>query len=352
MSSEEPLPLYTQNPSDSSSVEIENESPPPSYLEPPISDVPIFFQKAPSNGWSIIFNTRYYRDGCIFVGKDSIFKYEYYRRNGIDDEIKQLHMQGIGIPLFKVEVDTKTSFDSKLVLFKVYTPKPHTSFNIETNYHNFCNVRKAKNAGFTSFIFNFTPHVYRRSEDFQVVLLSHSRIPIHDYVYNDKKYRWIDESVMPFFNNLNQVRYGFKHTKLLPDQESLCDNWNGRYENFFLKNKCFASFFFKSNNHSSIVKEEYYGTEPTEIFGQAASSFKLGKLGLAELRIDDTSNEYFDYITNTNSYATYDSISSLNQEALVKICIATIIKMEKDIIIDISRKQVIKGPVASSSKRK
>ncbi|KAI5965619.1 uncharacterized protein KGF55_000981 [Candida pseudojiufengensis] len=348
MSNIESLPLYTENPSDEP-ITIDEEVLPPSYYDPPVGDTPVFFQNASPKGWSIIFNTRYYRNGDIFVGKDSIFKYTYFQRHGRNSEIDNLHRLGIGVPLFKVIVALCSPITARSVTFRIHSHniQSGTSIDDNNNYYTFCQVKKSCYNGYNAFTFHFTPDPYQKSLNSKVVMFQDTNIPIYDYIYKGERHRWVDETVTPFFQQTEQIKFGFKHTSLLPSQISLCDYWSGYGDKLNNKHTIFSLFSskFKTNTDGmfGIQRGDYYGTKPNAIFGLAKTSFNLGKLRLAELRIHDQTGLHDEYIEETDSFETYNSNFSLNQDSLVMICIATFLRMEKDIRYDISRKKVVKS---------
>ena len=75
---------------------------------------------------------------------------------------------------------------------------------------------------------NLLPDPKQPKLNFQVILFSHSILPIHDYIYKGERHRWIDESNLRGFKARWQVKYGFKHTYLIDGQPALTDNWDGK----------------------------------------------------------------------------------------------------------------------------
>ncbi|KAI5955253.1 hypothetical protein KGF54_001814 [Candida jiufengensis] len=340
MHQDEPLPIYSKESKDiitkndqtdkkkSSTVKKESKPEPPSYYHPPVGKIPFYFQEVPLKNWSIVINTRYYKDGLVFVGNRSINKYELCKTKKNDPQVIKLQQQGIGIPLFKVEVSSNP-LSSKYLIIKRHLPDPQTSFDIDKNYYDYCIVKKFSQTGYTSFVLNIKPDPTNDKTNFQITLFSHTTFPIYDYNYKGQRLRWIEESGKPFFYRLNQVKYGLKHTILSPEQPSLCDNWDGIGNKLNNKPNPLLKSYIKSKIHpdSDAVKPEYYGTTNNAVFGEAQVEFELGKLGLAELLIND--------IYNTNSNVDYDSLFSLNEECLIMICMASVLKKVKDINAEI-----------------
>ncbi|KAI5965618.1 uncharacterized protein KGF55_000980 [Candida pseudojiufengensis] len=320
MHEDEPLPSYPGNASTTKVNEANRSIPhnktskeetkePPSYYYPPIGEIPYYFQEINLKHWNVVINTRYFSNGTIFVGNKSINKYELFKTKPNDLKVMKLQNKGIGVPLFQIKPSSNLMSSKYLTFYKhlSYPLSTNFKFDVKNKYFNYCTVEKSDHLGYTSYVFNFTPDSSSSSSssttnsNFQVILFSHSILPINDFIYKGKRLRWIDESNKPFFKRLNQVNWGYKLTTLNSNQPSLCDNWD------------------------DVVQSEYYGDSTIAILGEAQSEFELGKLRLAELKFNDIYNND----KNDNSID-YNSLYSLNEETLVFICIATVLKNEKD----------------------
>ncbi|KAI5970563.1 hypothetical protein CANMA_000472, partial [Candida margitis] len=101
------------------------------------------------------------------------------------------------------------------------------------------------------------------------------------------------------------------------------DNWDGRTDklekskpNPYLK----SLFKLKLSFSSRLPKPEYYGERCSAILGEAESYFKLG---YGEVKIDD--------LYNPDPNIDYESVLSMHEDALVLVCVATVLKRQKDI---------------------
>ncbi|CAI5759423.1 unnamed protein product [Candida verbasci] len=294
------------------------------------NDQQMYFEGSSPKSWEIVILNRYFVDGFrIFVSLDAAEKFEVFKKNKAP-EVIELQTAGIGVPIFKA-ITPLIPLTTKFLTFRRYVPTNLHPFDIEKDYYNFCTVKKKLHVGYDSFLFDFVPDPNQPKLNFQIIMFAHSTLPINDYIYNGEKHRWIDESIMRGFRERFFVKYGFKHTILGKDQTSLCDSWDGQSEkldksmtNPYLKNYLKTKFSLTSR----FIKPEYYGVQITGILGEMEAFFL--DTGYAELKLDD--------IYNTSPYVDYESINSLNIDALVHICIATCLKRRKDIIED-SRKR-------------
>ncbi|KAI5965620.1 uncharacterized protein KGF55_000982 [Candida pseudojiufengensis] len=326
MSKKHILPAYTDGPT---TFEKDTKNKPPPFEEP-IDKIPIYFKDVSPRGWTIVINNRFWTDGFrLFVSKDASEKFDAFKKQSTSPHIIDLQRQGIGIPLLKAIVPLNPA-TTKFLTFRRYYPNLDGPFDVDKNYYDFCVVRKHYHIGYNSYVFNFVPDRNDASKNFSVTLFSHSTYPIHDYLYNGQKHRWVDESYIHYFAKLFQVKFGFKHTILLPNQPSLCDNFDGKSDKLTKsKDNPFLSSYFKSkfNFKTRVPKPEYYGPICSAIVGEAEQYFKLG---YAEIKIDD--------MRNFDPSVDYNSILSVDEDVLVMICIATVLKRQKDIIEDAKKR--------------
>lgn len=319
-------PSYTNDSPSYSAVQVSEKK--ESYREP------VYFQSASPQGWTVIITNKFWTDGFqIFISRDSYEKYNVFRKSQNQD-IPVIQQQGVGIPLFKV-INTFFSIGTTFLTFRKYCPPPLDSqgvpqrFDPKRDYHEFCIVKKRFHVGYDSYIFEFHPDPYDlKKRNFTFTMFSHSVLPIHDYIYKDERHRWIDESRMEEIVSLWQVKYGFKHTVLRPDQPSMCDNWDGQNDKLVKStpNPLLNGLWKKKLSVRAHYPElSQYGQHCSAILGEAANWFQLG---YAEVKVDDIYNNL-----NGNN-VNYESILSVNEDALVMICVATVLKRQKDIVED------------------
>lgn len=321
-------PAFTPNSLEVHPPPFSLSSPPPPPPPPPDQHnfhVPAYFQNQITPAWTIVINNRFWTDGFrIFVSEDASNKFDAFKKSK-NPEIIQLQEQGIGVPLFKA-ITSYIPLATKFITFRRYVPTNLHPFDIDKDYYDYCIVKRKLHVGYDSYIFEFTPDPKQPKLNFQVILFSHSVLPIHDYIYKGERHRWIDESNLRRFKELWQVKYGFKHTYLIDGQPALTDNWDGQSDklNKNKKNPYLDNFFkMKFSILSRYPKPEYYGPHCTDTLGEAEAFFKLG---YAELKIDDLGKGY-----SQNDDVNYESIFSIPEEELVTICIATVLKRQKDI---------------------
>ncbi|CAK9441274.1 uncharacterized protein LODBEIA_P51430 [Lodderomyces beijingensis] len=300
-----------------------NQSPP----GPATGQQPVYFESASPRGWTIVINNRFWTDGFrVFVSRDACDKYEAFKKSS-NEHVQDLQNQGIGIPLFKV-VNPVFPINSRFLTFRKYTPNAIGGpFDVDRDFHEYCVVKKRYHIGYDSYIFEFHPDPNNPKADFSFVMFSHTSLPINDYIYKGERHRWIDESYIGGFRKRFQVKFGFKHTELRPEQPSLCDNWDGVSDKLDKKkqpNPLLDSFWKnKLNAFSKFAKPEYYGSHCSAILGEYESYFGLGH---AEVSIDD--------VYNSSADIDYESTRSVHEDASVLICVASVLKRQKDIIED------------------
>lgn len=345
MSKQDPPPDYTNRTSDNYNPDTtDNHNIPPPFTThpievhpPPFSSstspnirVPAYFQNQTTSGWTIVINNRFWTDGFrIFVSEDASNKFDAFKKSK-NPEIIQLQEQGIGVPLFKA-VTSYIPLATKFITFRRYVPTNLHPFDIDKDYYDYCIVKRKLHVGYDSYIFEFTPDPKQPKLNFQVILFSHSILPIHDYIYKGERHRWIDESNLRGFKARWQVKYGFKHTYLIDGQPALTDNWDGKSDklNKDKKNPYLDNFLkMKLSVLSRFPKQEYYGPHCTDTLGEAEAFFKLG---YAELKIDDLGRGIPEGDDVNGVDVNYESIFSIPEDELVTICIATVLKRQKDI---------------------
>ncbi|KAI5963874.1 hypothetical protein KGF57_001204 [Candida theae] len=295
---------------------------------PVVGDEPVYFEDAAPRGWSVTINNRLWTDGFrIFVSKDAAEKFDAFKNNQ-NMHVVDLQRKGIGIPLFKA-VNHINPVTTKFLTFRRYVPNQTGKFDIDKDFYIYCQVRKKYHVGYNTYVFDFTPDSLSSKANFQIVMFAHSTLPICDYVYKGEVHRWIDESYRTKFKTYFQVKFGYKHSILRRGQPSLVDSWDGRTDkldkektNPYLK----SLFKMKLNPKARLPKPEYYGERCTAILGEAESYFKLG---YGEVKIDD--------LYNPDPNVDYESVLSMHQDALVLVCVATVLKRQKDIEEDARR---------------
>ncbi|KAG7666005.1 uncharacterized protein J8A68_000435 [[Candida] subhashii] len=311
MKEKESLPSYNES--------IEQDQPPP-----PVGSQPLYFSNLSPQGWSFVINNAFFGGRyTIFVSKDASDKWNVFKKNNTP-EVKDLQAQGYGIPLLK-GICPLNPFTTKFLTFKRYLPTADHPFDVEKDHYEFCVVNVNQHFGYKTFIFHFRPDPEQRKLDFELMVFMHSGLPIVDYIYKGEKHRWIDETAGHGFRMQWQVKFGFKHCVLSENQPSLTDNWDGvnhklnKSPNPLIEGTIATLFSMSSRWSSRFPKNEYYG-EGRGVFGEAEPFFKLGH---AELNVDD--------IYNQSASVDYESIFSVNQDVLVDVCVATVLKRQRDI---------------------
>lgn len=296
---------------------------PPDFSSLQHHELPAYFQETKNPGWIIVINNRFWVDGFrIFVSLDAAYKFDIFKKNKTP-EIVDLQEQGFGIPIFKA-ITPNTPLSTKFLTFRRYIPTNLHPFDVDKDYYDYCTVKKSIHVGYDTFTFEFRPDPKIPKSNFTIKMFSHSQLPINDYIYKGRKNRWIDETHGTGFRKRWSMKFGLKHTVLQPDQIALTDNWDGKSDKLnkeIKKNPYLEGYLKKMFSMSArLPKPEYYGHLCSNTLGETEHYFKTG---YAELKIDD--------IGNPNSSVNYETIFSLTDDHLVSICIAAVLKRQKDI---------------------
>jgi hypothetical protein len=304
---------------------------PPHFSTIQHNELPTYAQSRRKSGWNIVIRTRVLVDGYrIFVSPDAANKFnEFKKKKKRSHEITQLQKQGYGVPLFKV-TSSYVPFSKKFLTFRKYAPRKGVhSFDENKDYYDYCTVIKTTHIGYDSYIFEFSPDPDAPWLNFTVVMFSHNILPINDYIFRGRKHRWVDETRL--LSKERQAKHGFRHTILSPSQVSLTDNWDGtsdrltrNTENVYLTDdieRC-ASMSYGATNvgFPRHAKAEYYGQNFSRI------------LRVSEPTVRTVSNEVkIGDVNDRKKDIDYESIFAIDEDDLVTICIAAVLKRQKDI---------------------
>lgn len=313
-----PPPAYMAKIFDKNNPKIQSLIQPSQYLHPQ------YVQTFSNHGWTIVMKRRRLMDGFrIFISEDAFAKYDKFKDDS-SDEVTYIQQQGYGIPLFKIKADLLSS-SNPMMVFKKYSPTDHHPFDSDKDYFEYCTVQKICYSAYTTYILKFKPNPHDARTKFRVYLFSHTILPINDYTYKGVKHRWIDETLLvEQSNDLRGLKYGFRHTVLGPQQVALTDNWDGKSDHLDAQKKnpyIQGQLRKKLSSSAPFPKPEYYGTKTSEVLCDTNQSSNVSFCGI---RIVD------DQASNSNPISHYECMWSLKQEDLIKICIASLLKWEKD----------------------
>ncbi|KAG7666003.1 uncharacterized protein J8A68_000433 [[Candida] subhashii] len=283
------------------------EPPPPAYFVD--RELPSYDEVAANRGWNFVIRNAVTGAGFnIFVSKNSYQTYLEMNKETSEDVVRQKILQGLGIPMFRV-TGSLGAINMKPLTFKKYVPDNERPFNVHKDYKTFCVVKKKVHIGYNSYVFRFTPKPENPKEDFQIVMFSHSILPISDYIYNGETHRWVHE-------DYHHV-YQYRHTRLEKNQPALTDTWDMHST----KLHKIGSPFFQNSKFMNTFKRETHNTR--EFYGTGSkSTLNMTSVntisGYAELRVKIPT-----LISNT------EDISEVSLDELVKICVATVLKYDR-----------------------
>ncbi|RLV96353.1 hypothetical protein JA1_000250 [Spathaspora sp. JA1] len=290
---------------------------PPNYGE---EELPTYKQLFSFKGWKFIIQNCIGEDQSlnIFISKASCKQYQEYCFNSaaLPGFSGGLQNQGYGVPMFIV---SGSMSNTRPLVFRKFNGNNDHPFDLEADYYSFCTVLRYSFLKYSSFHFRFTPDPRDKENSFEIVMFSHNTLPISDYIYNGQRFRWIKEDAKTGFQKCQ-----FRHCKLKQDQISLTDNWDGegvklknsiKQKNPYLKN---SSVIVSMLMYTGYPRNEYYSLD---YGGRLNMSKTFQPNGFAELKVHDK-------LSDLNSL-NYEDISHVYIDELVKLCIATVLKIER-----------------------
>ena len=150
--------------------------------------------------WNFFFAERFLRsNNLIFASVDDFYKHrsaEKAKDEESDCSIEQLQQSGKAMPVLNVTYGhvTKAFVGCYLKAYICTRPKMGNKFNKDVDKSLFCKVKYTFTWQFKCHIFNFSPDCTDKSKDFEIVMITHKRKGISDFVYKGEKYRWLRNS--------------------------------------------------------------------------------------------------------------------------------------------------------------
>ncbi|KAK6455919.1 uncharacterized protein RJT20DRAFT_51706 [Scheffersomyces xylosifermentans] len=312
---------------------------PPTYIPNPKIEVnpekilehpPEYFD---ANSWKfVICNKTFSRDLNVFVSADSIDKYRAFRKAkadkspiGVSRYANELQLAGIGVPLLKVQVHP-FHFNKFLTIQKYYIDHksfPLRGFDPKVDFYDFCKVQRYRQGSYTTYELCFTPDPNDKQKNFQVVVFAHKTLPISDYIYKGNRYRWVREGRKWSFE------YNYSNFLLDPEQHSLTDNWDrktNRLDTTLDPNNPLIGGGFMSKLFSTTTdRERYYSSIQ---LGSLRELNKFILFGEYKQRAQYTMGDIYN---SANDYVNYESIDSVNLDALSMLCTGLLFKREEDV---------------------
>ncbi|KAK6455410.1 uncharacterized protein RJT20DRAFT_141303 [Scheffersomyces xylosifermentans] len=265
----------------------------------------------------IIANNKFDENLLVFISRDSAELYRTFKKRDGDPSnpavvAARRHNQKEKIlkkylTIYKYDIDKE-----KLI---------SDGFDDEKDVYEYCEITKKVHINHITFEKKFTPLRNDRSQDFELVVFVHSVLPLCDYVHNGQRHRWVQEKHSS--GKLND----YTHVLLSPEKHSLTDNWdkatNKIEKSVDPDNPLIGGYLKRAFSIGSTrVKDEYY------------SANKLGIL-------DHKDDHLLEYLQRFSRYTMEDvlddqpvsiEIDSVSSEALTRLCIASLLKREEDIL--------------------
>ncbi|KAK6204571.1 uncharacterized protein RJT21DRAFT_9542 [Scheffersomyces amazonensis] len=229
-----------------------------------------------SHSWKFKIRGNSITDGMkVFVSDDSVNKYKDFKGSRRSPQCKELQNLGIGVPLLKVKCHS-FSFHKFLTIYKYYINDKtfaKKGFDPDKDYYEFCKISKEKN----TYVLLFTPDRNNPQVTFKIEMYTSPTITTIEYEFNGKQYRWIKDSSGNPFNQYSYSHFLIGEKKLATLEEEI---------NLIMG---------KSKERAQLTVEDIY--------------------------------DHDDLLEPLN----YESIFSVNIDALTTICMSLIFKREEDV---------------------
>ncbi|KAK6455411.1 uncharacterized protein RJT20DRAFT_147983 [Scheffersomyces xylosifermentans] len=323
---DEKLPSYIPNPNISIGPEKIIDNPPQYSTRSNVDN---------GQGWRFMICNKTFSDDLVaFVSEDSIEMFNTFKERTKGDPLspaaihaREQQSKGLGVPLLKVK--SHNFHVNKFLTIQIYFIDKEKinsrGFKEKEDLYDFCIITKYMHVEYTTYVLKFTPDPIDRSQDFEIVIFVHSVLPVNDYIYKNDRYRWIQESATW------GKRHNYTNLLLQPDQHALTDNWNR--ETYKLdkqidpKNPLIGGYLKKVFSTSSRKRsKEYYSSIQLGVLEQNEEDYIFGSYRHRAQYI--TGDNY----TPNDGTVDYESINSVNLDALTRLCMAILFKRREDII--------------------
>ncbi|CAK7910260.1 hypothetical protein CAAN1_21S02740 [[Candida] anglica] len=258
----------------------------------------------------------------VFTSEDALNKYNLFKNSKDGDQFQTsaaLHAQGLALPLLEFEYKYCLAFGKHeyMSVFRFRPPSKEESrlFNKKVDKYLFCSVERTWYASYYKYRLKFYPNPQDSTNSFEIILIHHYRNQIVDTsIYNGTRYRWIHSYSCG-------LRQGWKYALQVLDNDkpSLSDGMlpNGEVAN---DNPLLGSNFANLILPRRILNNSSF-----------ASKVDIGTLLDFKTFLPQPQAKAAIFQFQDNVPINIDSITDVSIDALVFICMSSIIKrVEKD----------------------
>ncbi|KAK6460029.1 hypothetical protein DFJ63DRAFT_257955 [Scheffersomyces coipomensis] len=278
------------------------------------------------HGWKFMICAKTFDRLTVFTSKSSIQKYLSLKDEPQNSKARDSQFDGIGVPLFWVK-NHKFSISNMITIYKYYINHDtfhQKGFNPETDYFQFCHVSQSSHAQYRTYVLKFTPDPKNSNLDFELVLYAHYIVPVIDYEYKGKFYRWI------YGYSTKELRYTYSHYLLDDNQHCIArhvDKSINKIDFEKSKDNPLLQGYMKKlfNKRDKYPRDEYYSSVNLGTLEEKRKRIRIGSYKL------DTDFELQDTNYNVAKPIDYYSINSVDLQTSTYVCMAILLKRSEDI---------------------
>ncbi|CAH2353017.1 hypothetical protein CLIB1423_09S00958 [[Candida] railenensis] len=252
-----------------------------------------------------------------FVSQDARTKYKSLK------EVKTKHVldlqrSGFAIPLLRTDHSWKSLFSHTLLKIFKFVPPPLDQdrlFDPKKDRYEFCIVKKWENSSYNRFEFNFTPNPTKKADNFTLFMIYHRRYPIADISpYKGRRYRWITPKLWSL-----QMDWAYELHELNEGQDSLIDDL--QHDGKVSKSNPLLGSAWKNSLLPQVRdNSRFRGRE----HGVVVYHEKLYKVSPVRFGYSEPVS------ANVGEQRELESINSVSDEALVFLCMVSVLKDVED----------------------
>lgn len=271
-----------------------------------------------SGVWNFLFYNKMITHTIeVFISRDSLDKYKAFKNNLnllMQSNIQELQREGYAVPLLRASPCKIPLTNAFLTIYK-YNPPSRRNFDPKVDRFEFCKVTSSFHKRYHQYNLSFNPDPKDRTIGFSCTMFRHHTLPIVDFVYNGRKYRWIYEKDL-----LDYYEYGL--FELSSDQQSMTDGMNIRSQSLSSLNPILkGSLKNIVTMKYRFPKEEYY------------SNCKVGELKhllSASMGSWVQTATFIAAKPPANYEHNSESIFSVDMQTLVFLSLSLVLKRHKD----------------------
>ena len=267
--------------------------------------------------WNFVCNEKLIKlSNLVFSSEDDFRKYKSMK--GVKDKeqermVAQLQQAGKAMPVLDVNYGlvSKAFVGTYLTVYKCTIPKNGRLFDRKHDRFEFCKVKSTFTWQFRRYTFSFTPDPNEKSKNFEIVMVSHKRQQISDFLFNGERYRWLRKIGI----RVTKDKWAYTLQKLPDSMPSMVDEFNENQKP--VTNKEFKSSFLKSLLPDRWNANSKYLTN--KVIGEVADTRHFNLIW------NDVSAR-FSYNSYIPKNEVKESVTEVPFDALVFLCMSAVLK--------------------------